>query len=90
MQDVIHAFEIMTVKRKIYTMIFALTLRQTKNCYNRLRDKLPVRIKAGLEMPIKEWRALSLLGNRNRIQGTQEESCEKYHNFYVWDVLLLE
>lgn len=59
-------------------MIFTLTLRQTKNCYNRLRDKLPVRIKAGLEMPIKEWKALSSLANRNKIQGTQEEIYEKY------------
>lgn len=59
-------------------MVFALTLRQTKNCYIRLRDKLPVRIKADLEMAIKEWRALSSLWNRNRIQGTQEETYEKY------------
>lgn len=59
-------------------MIFTLTLRQTKNFCNRLRDKLSVRIKASLEMPIKEWRVLSSLANRNRIQGTQEESYEKY------------
>lgn len=55
-------------------MIFTLTLRQTKNFCNRLRDKLSVRIKASLEMPTKEWRVLSSLANRNRIQGTQEES----------------
>lgn len=37
-----------------------------------------MRIKAGLEMPIKEWKALSSLANRNKIQGTQEEIYEKY------------